>query len=85
MQTAANKQNTDAPSFDMDYCCRSMLLLTFWFAPPAAIELVFCSGGRRIIFEFATALRCFAKRYVSLACGVYESSAIPNLSDSESE
>jgi hypothetical protein len=23
------------------------------------------SGGRHIVFEFATALRCFAKRYVS--------------------
>jgi hypothetical protein len=47
----------------MNYSCRSMLLLTIWFAPPAARELVFHSGGRRIVFEFATALRCFAKRY----------------------
>jgi hypothetical protein len=57
-----------------NYRCRSMLLLTSWFAPPAAREFVFCSGGRRIVFEFATALRCFAKRYVPLPlCSIDES------------
>ena len=27
LPAAANKQNTDAPSVDMNYCCRSTLLL----------------------------------------------------------
>jgi hypothetical protein len=33
-----------------------MLLLTTWFAQPAASKLIVDSGGRRIISEFATAL-----------------------------
>lgn len=60
--TAYNKQNTDAPSFDKDYSCRSMLLLTNWFVSPTAKKRVIHSGGRHIIFEFATSLRCFARR-----------------------
>jgi hypothetical protein len=66
---AANKQNTDAPSFDKDYRCRSMLFLTSWSRSDAfgicvarREQFVFHSGGRHIVFEFATALRCFAKR-----------------------
>jgi hypothetical protein len=35
-QTAHNTPNNDAPFVDKDYRCRSRLLLTFWFAPPAA-------------------------------------------------
>jgi len=49
-----------------------MLLLTSWYAPPAANNESFDSGGRRIAFEFATALRCFAKRYVKLVCCIKE-------------
>jgi hypothetical protein len=32
----------------------------------------FDSGGRRIVFEFATALRCFAERYMPLGTLTYE-------------
>jgi hypothetical protein len=65
MKQKTHRLTSKIPTFPLlieDYCGRSMLLLTNWFAPPAARKLIFIGGGRRIIFEFATALQCFAKR-----------------------